>query len=149
MNEEFAMNRSPLHTSWAAAYSACAELSRRNYDVAFTMGNTPKVDLLCCSPEGTPFKVQVKGISNTAGFWVRQGFFDGLADDALFLIVVYVPKDLQKAARFFVLNHLQAKNGFDKMPKSTKGGKPYDESSTGLNWGSVTPYEDKWNILPT
>lgn len=140
--------RAIQHTASAAAFATAAELSRRGYDVAFTMGNTPRIDLLCALPDGEAFKVQVKGISNPAAFYVQKKFFEAPTQRDLYLVVVLVPrKDKQIPLRFFILTHGEAQREFQLMPTHKKDGRPYD-SGTGLNWGSITSYEDKWNTFP-
>ncbi|MBI4005673.1 MAG: hypothetical protein HY356_03295 [Gammaproteobacteria bacterium] len=141
------MKRTRQHTAWAATFAAAAELSRRGYDVTFTLGNTPRTDLLCAIPDGEQFKVQVKGISNRTAFYAQKDFFEAPMQRDLFLVVVLVPSDEQTEFRFFILTHKEAKKEFDKMPKYKKDGRPY-ESDFGLNWGSVTPYEGRWNSFP-
>jgi hypothetical protein len=142
------MARATQQTSSAAALAVGAELSRRGYDVYFTLGNTRKVDMLCCFPDGSPFKIQVKGISGEYGFRIEKSFFDGAAQENLFLVVVLVPKDEAAPFRFFVLSHDEAKKEFKKMPTHKKDGSVYEKGS-GLNWGSVKPYEDSWGTFPT
>jgi hypothetical protein len=85
------MKRAIQQTSSAAVLATGAELSRRGYDVTFTLGNTRKVDMLCAVPDGRTFKVQVKGLSNRNGFYIDKSFFDGATQDDLYLVVVYVP----------------------------------------------------------
>jgi hypothetical protein len=140
--------RATTHTSLAAAFATGAELSRRGYDVSFTIGNTPRVDLLCAVPDGEPFKVQVKGISNRNGFYVQQSFFDAAVQKDLFLVIVLVPPigDLSPF-EFFVLSHDDAIAESGKMPKFKRDGRPY-ENGSGLNWGSIKPHKDKWDRFP-
>jgi len=142
------MKRATQHTSSAAVLASGAELSRRGYDVTFTLGNTRKVDMLCSVPNGRPFKVQVKGISNPNGFYIDKSFFEGDTQQDLFLVVVLVPTDIDSSMRFFVLFHADAKSEFSKMPTHKQDGRPYDNGA-GLNWGSVKPYENEWSKLPT
>jgi hypothetical protein len=123
-----------------------AELSRRGYDVAFTLGNTPRLDLLCSAPNGVAFKVQVKGISHPSGFYMQPPFLTSRADNELFLVVVFVPLN-EKAFRFFILSHKEAIAESRKMPKKRQDGRPYTKGS-GLNFGSVTPYESAWETFP-
>src|SRR5260221_14038923 len=112
------MKRAIQHTATAAVLALGAELSRRGYDVTFTMGNTAKIDMLCAEPNGNPFKVQVKGVSNRAAFYVQEEFFTGDAQSDLYLVVVYVPKlETQDSLEFHILSHDQAKLEFEKMPK--------------------------------
>ena len=111
-----------------------AELSRRGYDVTWTLGNTPKVDMLCSVPNGLPFKIQVKGISNENGFYIDKSFFDEPEQKYLFLVVVLVPREDASPFRFFVLSHRDAMNEFAKMPTHKRDGRKY-ENGAGLNWG--------------
>jgi hypothetical protein len=141
------MKRATQHTSSAAVLASGAELSRRGYDVTFTLGNTRKVDMFCSVPDGRPFKVQVKGISNPNGFYIDKFFFEGEAQQDLFLVVVLVPTDVDSSMRYFVLSHADAKSEFSKMPTHKQDGRPY-ENGAGLNWGSVKSYENKWGTLP-
>ena len=142
------MKRNKQHTASAAALAVSAELSRRGYDVAFTIGNTPRTDLLCSVPEGKAFKVQVKGISGSYAFYVQKEFFDKKdREEALFLVVVLVPNDEQTSWRYFILTHEDSRNEFAKISKIKKDGTRY-VSGFGLNWGSITPYENKWDKFP-
>ncbi|HPQ44219.1 MAG TPA: hypothetical protein PKZ42_08315 [Syntrophales bacterium] len=141
------MTRNKQHTASAAAFAISAELSRRGYDVAFTIGNTPRIDLLCSIPGGKSFKVQVKGISGSYGFYVQKEFFERYSEEELFLVVVLVPKDEQTSWRYFILTHEDSRNEFAKTRKTKKDGTSYT-SGFGLNWGSITPYENKWDKFP-
>ena len=134
------MNRAIQQTSSAAVLATGAELSRRGYDVTFTLGNTRKVDMLCTVSDGRTFEVQVKGLSNRSGFYIDKSFFEGAAQADLYLVVVYVPPlGTDGAMEFYVLSHGQAQNEFSKMPTHKKDGRPYPNGS-GLNWGRVMPY---------
>jgi hypothetical protein len=139
--------RDKQQTSSAAVLATGAELSRRCYDVTFTIGNTRRVDMLCSAPSGQTSKVQVKGISGAYGFYIDKSFFEGETQPNLFLIVVVVPPVGDNAPfRFFILNHADAKKEFSKMPQHKRDGKP--QSNPGLNWGSVKHYQDKWHTFP-
>lgn len=135
--------RTNHHTSTAAAFAVGAELSRRGYDVAFTLGNSPRIDLLATVPDGQSFKVQVKGISSKWGFFVQPSFFRARLQPDLFLIVVVVARDPVADGvmcfRFFIMSHADAKKEGKKMAI------PYER---GLNWGSITRYENAWEKLP-
>jgi len=143
------MKRTNQQTSSAAVLSVGAELSRRGYDVTFTLGNTRKVDMLCAVPDGRTFKVQVKGLSNRNGFYIDKSFFEGVTQDDLYLVVVYVPPlSTADPVEFHVLSHEQAQREFSKMPTHKKDGRPYP-SGSGLNWGSVVAYKDAWHAFPS
>ena len=142
------MARATQHTASAAVLGTGAELSRRGYDVTFTLGNTRRVDMLCSVPDGRPFKVQVKGTSNQNAFYIDKAFFDGEVQTDLFLVVVLVPKEGDDSSpRFFVLSRADAKKEFDKLPKVRRDGRPF-KTGGGLNWGSITPYERAWSKFP-
>jgi hypothetical protein len=142
------MKRATQHTSSAALLATGAELSRRGYDVTFTLGNTRRVDMLCSVPDGRPFKIQVKGISTANAFYIDKSFFEGDTQQDLFLVVVLVPPlDKDPPFRFFILNHADAKNEFSKMPQKKRDGTPIVKD-WGLNWGPVARYEDAWDKFP-
>ena len=137
------------YVGWSAAFATAAELAKRNYDVAFTLGNTPKVDLLCGVPDGVDFKVQVKGLSYPNAFFVQKHFFEPETQDNLFLVVVLVPRRDENAPfRFFILTHAEAKEAFASMRKVRKDGKPFKEGCEGLTWGVVKVHEARWDKLP-
>src|SRR5262249_7807694 len=125
-----------------------AELSRRGYDVTFTLGNTRRVDMLCSVPDGDTFKVQVKGISGTYSFYIDKSFFEGVQPD-LFLVIGWVsPPGDGSPFRYFGLRHEEAKREFAKLRTHKKDGRPYT-SGHGLNWGSIKQYEmDTWSKFP-
>lgn len=141
------IKRATQHTASAAVLAVGAELSRRSYDVTFTLGNTRKVDMLCSVPDGQLFKVQVKGLSNPNGFYIDKPFFERPSQENLFLVVVLVPKLAESPLRFFILSHVQAQMEFKKMPTHRQDGTAYEDGS-GLNWGSIKTYENAWNVLP-
>lgn len=142
------MKRAIQHTSSAAVLAIGAELSRRGYDVTFTLGNTARIDMLCAVPDGEPFKIQVKGISTANAFYIDQSFFEGQIQTNLFLVVVLVPPiGKESPFRFFVLSHDDAVREFEKMPKTKRDGRPY-VNGAGLNWGSIKHYENAWEKFP-
>jgi hypothetical protein len=142
------MKRAIQHTSSAAVLATGAELSRRGYDVTFTLGNTRRVDMLCSVPDGQSFKVQVKGISTANAIYIDKSFFDGSIQPDLFLVVVLVPPlGNDSLLRFFVLSHSDAKNQFSKQRTFKGDGGPY-KIDGGLNFGSIKPYENAWNKFP-
>ncbi len=144
------MGRSTHHTSWTASFAVAAELSRRCYDVTFTVGNAPRYDLFCTEPGPlkTTFKVRVKGMSKPGAFWVRSQFFSPPTDKYLFLVVVLVPQPIDDPFRYFILSHHQAQEEFKKMPTTTKDGREIGPDLTGLYFRSITPYEGAWQTLP-
>ncbi len=143
------MIRTKQHTAFAALWATGAELSRRGYAVTFTLGNTPRINMLCAVPGGEAFVVQVKGISYATGFYIDKSFFEGSIQPNLILVVVLVPPpDDNSPMRFFVLSHQDAVNEFAKMRKVKKDGTPYEEGF-GLNWGSVKGYEKRWDKFPS
>ena len=143
------MKRKPHYTGWAGALATAAELARRNYDVTFTLGNTPKVDLLCAVPDGPPFKIQVKGITYANALFVQKRFFEMATQDNLFLVVVLVPDSEDDAPfKFFILTHAEAKAAYASMRKVKRDGTPYKEGFEGLTWGVVKAHEGMWDKLP-
>ncbi len=143
------MKRAIQHTATAAVLALGAELSRRGYDVTFTMGNTAKIDMMCAVPNRPAFKIQVKGISNRAAFFVGEKFFDGNPQSDLFLVVVYVPKiETEGPMEFYILKHEQAQDEFQSLPQKQKDGQDFKAGTSGLTWKSISNYKDEWNAFP-
>jgi hypothetical protein len=137
-----AKKRDRYRVSMAATFAVASELSRRGYNVGLTVGNTPKIDLVCSVPEGEGFKVQVKGISGKIGVFIQTAFFRQPVQKDLFLIVVLVPPLPEKfGPKFFVLTHAQA------IEQWKRDGAP-DSATDGLPWRDIAHYEDNWGALP-
>lgn len=117
MTQDLQKEKTKLHyTAWAAVLATAAELTRKQYDVTLTFGNTPKVDLLCSIPDSEKqFKVQVKGITNQAGFRIQKNFFEGSTQRDLVFVIVLVSKD--QPFRFFILTHEEVRAAWSKWCK--------------------------------
>ena len=102
------MTRSRHHTGWAGALAVAAVLSRRGCDAAFTLGNTPALDLLCTSPAGKPLKRQVRSLSAPNYVLIRKDKLDGPPLDDLFFAVVLVPQEDAEPYKYHVLTHADA-----------------------------------------
>lgn len=134
-------------TQWATQFYAAAELTRRGYLVSLTLGNAPAIDLLCVSPEGRNFNVDVKGQA-TKNFWLIQKRF--LEEQKnLFYFLIYMPKDLEKAPNIYIATakELMAKRDEYKKHIEAKSGK-YRDDMGGINWKTASEFENKWDKLP-
>jgi hypothetical protein len=142
------MGRSRHHTGWAGALAVAAELSRREYDAAITLGNTPTLDLICSSPGGVPFKVQVKSV--TSGNWVliRKSFLEDEPKLDLFLAVVLVPARVSEPFEFHILTHEEASRSYTAQRRVRRDGQPYRGGMEGLAWTAVRQHRNQWNKLP-
>lgn len=136
------MKRKTHYTEWAALFATAAELTRRGYDVALTLGCTPKVDLLCSVPDKKQFRAQVKGMSNHAGPWIQKHFFDDKDDPLLFFITVNVPFGDKEPFEFFIMSHGDIKSVWGRRKRPTKAG------FEGFTYKEIEDYKDKWERLP-
>ena len=142
------MNRSRHHTGWAGALAVAAELSRRGYDAAITLGNTPALDLICASPSGKSFTVQVKSLSAWNWILVQRTLLEESPKDNVFFAVVLVPSDLEKQFEFYILTHTEACDSYRQQRKVKKDGTAYKPGMEGLAVGDVKPHNGKWDKLP-
>jgi hypothetical protein len=142
------MKRSKHHTAWAGALAVAAELSRRGYDATLTLGNTPALDLLCASPSGKPFKVQVKSLTAGNAVLIQKGMLEGKLQPDLFFAIVIVPAAEADPMEFRILTHREIVKHWNEMPKVKRDGQPYKPGMDGLNWGVVRPYSGGWEKLP-
>ncbi|MBW3538930.1 MAG: hypothetical protein KY476_01545 [Planctomycetes bacterium] len=142
------MARAKHHTGLAGTFAVAAELSRRGFDVALTIGNTPTIDLLCASPTGHPFKIQVKSASTPNFVPIGKAWLEAPPDDNLYLIVVLVSARGQSGFRFFILSHPEAVSLWANVPKTKPNGEPYASGWEGFSWTMIQSREDAWTTLP-
>lgn len=131
-------------TQWASQFYVAAELTRRGYQVALTLGNAPIVDLMAISPNLEHFKIDVKGQS-TKNFWLIQG---RESSNDLFYILVYLPKN-EEPPKCFIMSSsevMRERDDYEKHIKSIKG--KYRDDMGGFNWTTCLKYKNKWETLP-
>ena len=143
------MARSTHYTAWAGAFAVAAELSRREYDAAITIGNTPKRDLLCSAPSGEPFGVQVKSARSPNWIPIQKTLLEAVPMRDLYLVVVLVPTDTQRPFEYHILTHMEACDLYSRQRKVKLDGTPYKTGMEGLNWRDVRPHLNRWEKLPT
>jgi hypothetical protein len=69
------------------------------------MGNAPAVDLICRSPQGKNFSVQVKSLSSKSSFIFSHGADDeGDGHDELYFVLVLIPTERSERAEYYLLN---------------------------------------------
>jgi hypothetical protein len=132
----------------AGTFAVAAELSRRGYDVALTLGNTPTIDLLCASPGGRPFKVQVKSAASANFIPIGKTWLEAPPDESLFLVVVLVSAAGNPSFRYFIFTHPEATSLWATVPKTKPSGEPYAPGWEGFGWPMIQPHEDAWAKLP-
>ena len=141
--------RSSHRTQWAAQFAVASELCKRGYEVAFTMGNHPSVDLLVYSPNEVAFSVDVKGLYKKNVWAVRAKE----VRQNLFYILALVPDEGQN--RFFILTQEQVNKEIEAdltMARTRAAAKGRSDAKIGnfpgLTWGQAEASENAWNILP-
>jgi hypothetical protein len=125
-----------MHRSqWGAQFLVAAELTRRGYVVAFTMGDTsPLADLLVAGPDdGARFLVDVIGTSSNRSWFVKKR----PERRELFYVLVRMGAS-RREDRFFIM----------KQSDVNKLIKPYGKIAEGFAWTAPHSYEDKWDVLP-
>ena len=120
-------------TQWAAQFAVASELCKRGYQVAFTMGNHPVIDLMVISPNETQFAIDVKG-QYRRNFWpVRQKATTG----KLFYVLALVPEAHENC--FFILTQDQANEGIIAAESP---------EFPGIDAKFAERFKDKWDSLP-
>jgi hypothetical protein len=141
--------RSSHRTQWAAQFAVASELCKRGYEVAFTMGNHPSVDLMVNSPNQVAFSVDVKGL-------YRKNFWAVRAKEVkqnLFYVFAFVPDEGQN--RFFVLTQQQVNAEIEAdldraRARAAMQGRPGEKIGNfpGIPWSYAESFENAWNVLP-
>jgi hypothetical protein len=119
------------HAQWAAQFAVASELCKRDYQVALTMGNHPKADLMAISPKGVAFTVDVKGLRSKNTWFVRRK----PRTDKLFYVLACVPAG--QANQFFVMSQSTAN-------ELIRG----DSQTSDIPWKDCLPHLDNWDALP-
>ena len=140
-------------TQWSGQFGVAHELTRRGYLVSFTTGNAPAADLLCESPSGVAFSVQVKSLSSRTYFLYQRSLLE--ANASRFFVFVLVPPCVRKRPEYFVLNNQQFRLVVDEQEEllresERERGKPYAKFSPGINYGTLARHDflDAWGNLP-
>jgi hypothetical protein len=144
MDKTTKINRRSGHqTQWAAQFAVASELCKRGYEVAFTMGNHPQVDLMVISPKRHNFHIDVKGLYRK-NFWLVS---QKPTKTALFYVFAYVPAE--KPNGFFIMTQKQVN---DEIKKSIRRKKARLQNPRkeflGIKWGTAESFKDCWEVLP-
>lgn len=126
----------------AAELYVAAELTRLEYDVTITFGNTKAIDLLV-HRDDCVFAVQVKGIQETKSqCWnLDKTKFDG--KNLIMVLVNLHANDKEAKPEFFVLTHNDVHELFKDTPK--KGNK-----RTYLRYSVVRDkniFKNRWELF--
>ncbi len=135
-------------TQWIGQYAVSSELTRRDYLTAMPLGNTPIRDLICRSPSGKDFSVQVKSLSSK-GFFPLQKSLTEKEIKNLYFVFVHVPSKLTDPLEYFILSHSQLLDVWKKeneywKQKEQRRGKPYKEWSEAVRYKSLLDFKGKW-----
>lgn len=147
--EQHKRQRHSAHqTQWAAQFAVASELCKRGYEVALTMGNHPVIDLMVISPNGVPFRVDVKG-QYKPNFWPVH---PKKRTDRLFYVLALVPEGAGN--RFFILTQDQVNEGIQidlehaRVLRKAKGFPGEPGEFPGIQRKFVERFEDAWNSFP-
>lgn len=127
---------------WSAVFLAAAELSRRGYCVALTLGpNAPLADLVVRSPQGKNFIVDVKGKGRSGRWCVKPK----APTPNLFYILVRLGMTStgidRRADTFFVMSQRTAL----QLTKPNRK----NPSLSGFSSQAAAAAIDDWGCLPT
>jgi hypothetical protein len=133
---------SKYRTQWAAQFFAAAELTRRGYLVALTLGNAPAADLLVQSPGGQHFTVDVKGLAARNWWLVSER-----TNHPDFYLLVLVPKD--GSPTFYILTRREMIDEMEGVKqKALAAGQTWTGRGSGIRFTTGERYESHWDALP-
>ena len=145
--------RRGYQTQWAGQFGVAHELVRRRYLVTFTTGNAPYDDLLCLSPSGVAFSVQVKSLGSVNYFLYQESLLE--PKPTCFFVFVLVPWDCSKPPEYFVMNNeqfirLEAAEKQRQRELEKKRGKPFAKFSLGILYSTIAGHDfrNAWGNLP-
>lgn len=145
--------RKNYQSQWAGQFGVAHELTRRGYLVSFTTGNAPAADLLCESPSGYAFSVQVKPLSSKTYFLYQASLLDPCPNR--FFVFVLVQAPLSRPAEYFVLNNEQFRMLLEEQEQILREsemarGRPYAKFAPGIKYSTIARHAflDAWQNLP-
>lgn len=142
------VSRSRHHTGWAGALGVASELSRRGYDAAITLGNTPSLDLICSSPGQTRFTVQVKTVTSKTWVRIRKTMLELDPQPDLFFAIVFIPEDSAMPLEYYILTNHEVYETYRRQRKTKLDGQPYRPGFEGIGWRDVKSHAARWDKLP-
>ena len=130
------------HSQWAGQFYVAAELTRRGYCVAFTLGNAKRTDLIVTSPKNKCFRVEVK-TQQTKNFWLIGRH---PVEEDHFYVLVYLPKNSTPEYHILTGREIQRmrQEYCDRM--TPKGN--YRDDFGGFNWTTPLAHRDRWELIP-
>ncbi|MHA1911947.1 MAG: hypothetical protein ACTSYA_09650 [Candidatus Kariarchaeaceae archaeon] len=134
------------HTQWAGQYYVAAELTRRGYNIAFTLGNTPLTDLLVVSPTNRHLRIECKS-QKSKSFWriKRKN-----ANETLFYVFILILEDPKESPKFWIMKSIDVNKKIDeevqKQENNIKKG-TRKEVVEGFIFSKVLENEENWYIL--
>lgn len=143
--------RRPGHqTQWAAQFAVASELCKQGYEVALTLGNHPRKDLMVSSPSGLSFGIDVKGLYKP-NYWAISRKQE--RSDLLFYVLAFVPEGTPN--RYFILTQAEVNAGIDEVIERARAGAAakgkdgaWIDKFTAVSWKYATKFEDRWDRLP-
>ncbi|SRR5258707_8135660 len=152
-NKTFSPKNLPRHpvkfsTQWAAQFLAASELTRRGYEVTFTMGNTtPVADLVVGSPTtGKLFWVDVKGLASKTAWLVSPKS----ERPELYYVLVYLAPlakalNARQTDMFFILTQGEVNSLLHDYANRHPGDKG---KMPGFGFKDPQHFEGAWEKLP-
>jgi len=151
------MKRTGNLTQWAGQFGVAHELARRGYLVSFTLGNAPIVDLLCISPKGHEFSLQVKSLKSKTYFLYQKSLL--IENPNLYFVFVLIPQivdeDQVLPPEYFVLNNRQfqmivGEENQRMKEEEIRRGRPYADFAPGIIYRTLNKIEfrNAWHNLP-
>jgi len=129
-------------TQWAAQFFIAAELTRRGYLIALTLGNAPRTDIIVTSPSGHSFRVECKGM-RSKGAWL----FKAKKGIKLWFVFCYIPKS--GYPDYYILSNEEASEKLEDYKRHHPNQASLDKWP-GCNWKDIAneDYKEKWDKLP-
>ena len=133
----------------AGEYGVCSELSKRNFDVHLTMGNTKAVDVYVNTGTSCLKRIEVKTSRSqriVTGFFQKY-YLTATGDKPDYWVLVYI--DYNNQSRYFVLTHQEMgdmqmlRNKLTSWPASKVKG----VDNVLLRSLIAGGYEDRWEKI--
>jgi hypothetical protein len=142
---------SKYQTEWIGKFGIACELARRNYTVSWPLGNVPILDVICQSPQGLPFYLQVKSFRQKGYIPIGSSLSQQIQN--LWFVFVYVPNKVEEALEYYILPQqdlmrIREKEKAAAKVREQRRGKPYGKWPEGVYYRNIQSFKNRWDTLP-
>jgi hypothetical protein len=130
-------------TGMAGEFLTVGKLFKRGYQASVTFGNAKSIDVLVYNPENNKtYAVQVKTLRKKNCFLIKR---ESLNTDHIYVFILL--NDFERNEEYFIIKGSEILKDINKFFGSCYKIPDNPSNMPAINYGSLKPYKDKWEIF--